>query len=263
MNPYLNRITNIEYSRLPGWAGNSENHFRKAVRDGFDGLKADMRLTSDGEIVLCHDPGYTFDAAGRITQFDENSYRPIHDMKLSEVLGLQFDTPETDGTYYGPCTLDTMLSICKENDMIPYLTNRHEDWRIKTAERMAELLNKYGLAEKAIMNLYSGDPETMKAIRTYLPDPAACDTKHEEDLFSREMIDRSAQEGYRIICLCHRSSAPVTKELTEYARSKEICIWEWGMTTEEDVKRYLDLGVTGFQMYTREVTNAVIRNMGY
>jgi len=262
-NRFLNRITNIEYSRLPGYAGNSELHFRKAAEDGFDGLKADMRLTKDGEIVLCHDPGYTLDSFGRITAFDQKNYKEIHDMDLSAIMQLEFDTPDDKGSYYHPCLLDTMLSVCREYDLIPYLTNRHEPWRLKTAERMAELLDKYGLTEKAVMNLYAGNPDTMKAIRTVIPDADACDTKHREELFSKEMIDESSAEGYRIICLCHFSEAPVTGELIAYAAERNISIWEWGMTSEEDVRRYLNLGVRGFQMYTRDVTNQVIRNMGF
>jgi len=262
-NRYLNRITNIEYSRLPGFAGNSELHFRKAAADGFDGLKADMRLSKDGEIVLCHDPGYTFDVYGRITAFDKDNFTEIHDLELAQIKKLEFDTPDENGRYYHPCLLETMLKICREYDLIPYLTNRHEDWRQQTAAHMAELLNKHGLTEKAIMNLYAGDPETMKAIRTYIPYADACDTKHREDIFSKEMIDESAAEGYKIICLCHFSDSPVTKELIGYAEKNGISIWEWGMTTKEDVLKYLQAGVKGFQMYTRDITNSVIRNMGF
>ena len=128
---------------------------------------------------------------------------------------------------------------------------------------MFSLLEKYALTGKAIMNLYAGDPDTLRAIKKYIPEPVACDTKHDYDIFSEEMIDASKEAGYSIICLCHFSPSPVTKELVEYARSKEMCIWEWGMTTEAEGKLYLDIGVSGFQMYTREVTNSVIRGMGY
>lgn len=259
----LNRVLNIEYSKLPGAAGNSELHFTMAAEAGFDGLKADMRLTKDGEIVLCHDPGFSFDSAHRITVFDHSNYTEIHDMLLNDVLSLEFDTPDPNGNFYHPCTLDRMLSICKQYSLIPYLTNRHENWRQETACRMTELLEKYDLKNSCIMNLYSGDPDTLNAIRMYLKDPIACDTKHDYDSFSEKMINESRDAGYRIICLCHRSTAPVTKELTEYAASRGISIWEWGMTEPEDVKRYLDLGIRGFQMYTRSIPNAVIRSMGY
>lgn len=262
-NRYLNRITNIEYSRLPGFAGNSELHFLKAATDGFDGMKADMRLSKDGEIVLCHDPGYTFDAEGRITVFNKDNFTEIHDLELAQIRELEFDTPDESGNYYHPCLLDSMLRICRDNDLIPYLTNRHEDWREETAGHMFKLLEKYGLTDKAIMNLYAGNPDTMSAIRKFIPNADACDTKHREDVFSKEMIDESAKEGYKIICLCHFSDSPVTKELIGYAEKKNISIWEWGMTTAEEVRKYLELGVKGFQMYTRDVTNAVIRNMGF
>ena len=259
----MERILNIEYSRLPGAPGNTELHFRMAAAAGFDGLKADMRLTKDGEIVLCHDAGYTFDRDHRITEFDADSHTAIHDLTLKEILELEFDTPAENGDPIHPCTLDTMLSVCKENRLIPYLTNRHEEWREETAERMAFLLRRYGLENGCIMNLYPGDPRTMKAIRRVLPDPVACDTKHDYDLFSEQMIEDSAAQGYRIICLCHRSTAPVTKELVSFTFRKGIRIWEWGMTEPEEVKNYLDLGIGGFQMYTRKVTNSVIREMGY
>ena len=65
-NPFERKIMNIEYSVLSNFhgqgslAGNTEMHFRKGIEEGFDGFKADMRLSSDGVIILCHDAGYTF-----------------------------------------------------------------------------------------------------------------------------------------------------------------------------------------------------------
>ncbi|MDO4488638.1 MAG: glycerophosphodiester phosphodiesterase family protein [Eubacteriales bacterium] len=262
---YDNRITNIEYSRLPGRNPNSMPHFLKSCEDGFDGLKADMRLTKDGEIILCHDEGYMLNAEGRITLFDEDhpeKAMKIRDLTLKEIMELRFEDKD-NGEDVRPCTLDEMLGLCEKKGMIPYLTSRHETWREETSHRMGELLKKHGLTDIAIMNLYPGNKDTLAAINKYCGEMIACDTRREEHMFSKEMIDESADAGYKIICLCHFSEAPVTKELVDYARSRGVNIWEWGMTTREDVKHYLELGVNGFQMYTREVTNGVIREMGF
>ena len=68
----------------------------------------------------------------------------IRDMTLEEVLRLEFAAP-FDGQRLSPCTLDTILGLCRKHGMVAYLTLRHEPWREKVAKRMTELIIKHDM----------------------------------------------------------------------------------------------------------------------
>ena len=265
-NPTKRMVMNIEYSSLGDFLGkgnlpgNTEMHFRKSIELGFDGLKADMRLTSDGEIVLCHDAGYTFDDNGKITRFNRENFTPIHDLTLDKVLALEFaDT--FDGEILHPCTLDTMLALCDEYGMVPYLTLRYEPWQPVTAKRMVELILKHNLQHRTIVNLFPGKKEGMDCVAPLLSGLEYSNTRVPDDELTNELIDSSAADGFKIICLCRRHIESVTPEKCQYAASKGIHIWMWASYTLEECAEDLSLGITGFQMYNRLATNSVIAKM--
>ena len=262
--PFTRAVMDIEYSVLARlWGkkdleGNTECHFRKSIALGFDGLKTDMELTRDGEIILCHDPGFTLDANGRITEFTENNYIPIRDMDVRQALALEFADPDDAGQYYHPCTLDTMLGLCEEYGRAAYLTLRPEPWREETARRMAELILAHHMQERTIINLYPGCKEAMDYVNGLIPGLVYCNTREPEDALTTELIDQSAAEGYQIICLCRRMIDTVTPEKTAYAASKGIRVWEWEISSIKDAAFDIARGISGFQMFSRDVTPSVV-----
>ena len=261
--PFERQVMNIEYSVLSNFhdkgilAGNTEMHFRKSLEEGFDGLKADMRFTSDGEIVLCHDAGYTFTPDGKIGAFNRESFTPIRELPLCKVLSLEFEHP-FEGRTLHPCTLDTMLAVCEEMDAIPYLTLRPEPWRPEVAKRMVELILKHNLQRRTIINLFTGNKEAMDTVSALLPGLVYCNTRLGTDALTTELIDSSAADGYQIICICQKMFDTVTAEKCSYAASKGIRIWNWGANSRELAAANIAIGVTGFQMYNREANNAFI-----
>ena len=262
--PFERKVMNIQYSVLPGYRGkwrlpgNSELHFRLSMEDGFDGLKADMRLSKDGEIVLCHDEGYTYNADGRITRFDKNNYEAIHDMPLEKILALEFETP-FKGEYLHPCKLDTMLEICRKTGAVAYLTLRPENWRADTAKRMAELVLAHKMEKRTIINLFVGNKWSVSSCTSCIPNLVYCNTRRGNEPLTRELIDSSATEGYQIICLYFTNQLEsITPELVEYAASKGIRIWNWAVGNREKAEAAIARGVSGFQMCSRDVNNAVI-----
>ena len=265
--PFERGVMNIEYSVLSDFhgreilAGNTEMHFRKSLEEGFDGVKADMRMTSDGEIVLCHDPGYTFNAEGQITRFDREKFVAIHDLPLAKVLSLEFEQP-FEGKILHPCTLDTMLSVCAEMGAVAYLTLRPEPWRPQVAKRMAELVLAHEMKERTIINLFTGQKEAVDCVSALMPNLVYCNTRLSTDPLTRELIDSSAVDGYQVICLYYpKQFETMTPELCQYAESKGIRIWAWGARNREEVAATLASGISGFQMYNREVNNAVIAEL--
>ena len=265
-NPSERRVMNIEYSVLSNFhgrgilAGNTEMHFLKGIEEGFDGFKADMRLTSDGVIVLCHDAGYTFTQDGKIAGFDKNNFVPIHEMSFSRVRTLEFEHP-FEGQVLHPCTLDTMLSLCETHDMVAYLTLRAEPWREETAKRMVESICAHKMQHRTIINLYTGVKEAVDCVSSLLPGLVFCNTTYPDVSLTTELIDLSLTDGYKIICLNLHQLETVTPEKLQYAAGKGIRIWTWGVSNAEECAAHIKQGITGFQMCSRDVTNAVVKEI--
>ena len=262
-NPFERKIMNIEYSVLSNFhgqgilPGNTEMHFRKGLEEGFDGFKADMRLSSDGVIVLCHDAGYTFTQDGKITAIDKNNSTPIHDMPFSKIRDLEFEHP-FEGQILHPCTLDTMLALCEKHDVAAYLTLRDDPWREEVARGMVKLIRARNMERRTIINLFTGVKEAVDYVSSLLPGLVYCNTQYPDVPLTTELIDLSAADGYKIICLNNRHLETVTPEKHQYAASKGIRIWTWGVSKAAECAAHIAHGVTGFQMFTRDVTNAVI-----
>ncbi|MBQ7649678.1 MAG: hypothetical protein IJS15_01900 [Victivallales bacterium] len=265
-HPFERKVMDIAYSVLGHFCnwdcpeGNTEMHFRKSIERGYDGLKADMRLTKDGKVVLCHDPGFTLDAEGRITFFDSNNYVAFRDMTLEQTLDLEF-AAAYEGQRPKPCTLDTLLALCRENNLAAYLTLRPEPWREETARRMVESIVAHDMQGLTIINLYPGCVEAKDFVSSLLPGMVYCNTRLPEDALTTELIDESAAQGYKIICLCRRKIETVTPEKCHYAASKGIHVWVWEATNAQEVASDIARGVTGFQMCSLDVTVSVINEI--
>ena len=265
-NPFERKVMNIEYSVLSNFhgqgflAGNTEMHFRKGLEEGFDGFKADMRLSSDGVIVLCHDAGYTFTQDGKIAAFNKENFTPIHDMPFSKIRDLEFEHP-FEGQILHPCTLDTMLALCEKHDVAAYLTLRPEPWREEVAQRMVELVRAHNMERRTIINLFTGVKEAVDCVSSLLPGLVYCNTQYPDVPLTTELIDLSAADGYKIICLNNRHLETVTPEYHRYAASKGIRIWTWGVSKAAECAAHIAQGITGFQMCSRDVTNSVIAEM--
>ena len=262
-HPDDSKVMDIEYSVLGEFynfscpEGNTELHFRKSIEYGFDGLKADMRFTRDGEIVLCHDAGFTLDADGRIGRFDRGNFVAIRDMPLEEVLRLEFAAP-FDGRRLHPCTLDTMLGLCRKHGKVAYLTLRPEPWREEVAQRMTELIVKHDMQRQTIVNLFPGCKEAMDSVEKLLPGLVYCNTRRPGDALTEELMDDSAEQGYKILCLCRRMIDSVTREKCRYAARKGLHVWIWDTENAKECAYDLAKGITGFQMFSKDVTPAVI-----
>ena len=78
---------------------NTLEAFQAAVDAGADGIELDIQLTSDGEIVVCHDE--TIDRTSEGTGF-------IKDMTLAQLKELDFSRTHPE---HGPCRIPTMREV--------------------------------------------------------------------------------------------------------------------------------------------------------
>lgn len=268
--PFERKVMNVLYSissspkyKIHGrlW-GNTEMHFRKGMESGFNAFKADMRLSKDGEVILCHDEGFTYSPRGRITRFNKNKYEMIHDMPLEKILKLRYG-----GTFMKKplqtCTLDTMLSLCEKYGKVAYLTFRPDPWREGVAKRMTELIVKHNMQNRTIINLFWSSAKRPKdMISKYLPGLVYCHTLRGNVPLTKKLIDQSAADGFQIICLYYKNQIDaITPELCQYAAGKGIRIWCWGVGSKEAIAKCIAKGVSGFQNSAMDINDAVIDEM--
>ena len=158
-------------------------------------------------------------------------------------------------------TFTAMLALCEIHDVVAYLTLRAEPWRTEVAQKMVELIRAHKMELRTIINLYTGVKEAVDCVSSLLPGLVYCNTKYPDVQLTTELIDSSAADGYKIICLNNHQLETVTPEKHQYAASKGIRIWTWGVSKAAECAAHIAQGITGFQMCSRDVTNSVIAEM--
>lgn len=245
------QILNVLYSVIPGIPGNTEAHFLDGIQRGFNGLKADIRITSDGGLVLCHDAGYTFDNSGRIILFDQQNYTPIRNLSLKEVLALDF-AEKVDGEYIHPCSLDRFLELCKEYGVLPYITPRWDGDQNNTLPELYRVLRKYNLEHSSIINLFTGSSAWSRIIKDIDSTLLCCNTLRTDTSLTEQIIDDTSEWGCNYLCINYDCFSTITPSLIKYANSKRIRVWCYRIHTKEEYFKCVEAGLVGFQNYSRD-----------
>lgn len=152
MRYWIQSEKNIFVAAHRGWCAkypeNTMAAFRAALELGVDQIETDVRVTKDGELVLIHDAtvdrttnstgivfDYTFE---EIRQLDAGQGEKIP--TLIELMELVKDHPTL--------TLDIEL---KE-----YPTEGREELAYSVCDRVLEILDRYGFADRCVVNTFSG-----------------------------------------------------------------------------------------------------------
>ena len=164
-NKFGRTIMNTAYSGIRLAPINTAEHYHLAAHLGFNALKGDVRITSDGQLVMCHDWGFTLDENGRIGPYNRNNDIKILDMTFRQVMALEYAADfDVMGHYARVCTFDTFVRICKEQGMICYATLRND--RIPEVVRgVLDTLRKYHMTEHCVINSFT--LETLREVRKY------------------------------------------------------------------------------------------------
>lgn len=111
----------IAYSSIGRKPINTIEHFIDCAENyGYNGLKCDVRPTSDGELICCHDAGFSFDGNGKITTYNASDATMIHDVTAATCIGYEFATGEH------PCLVGDYLAVCRKYGKVAYITIRNE-----------------------------------------------------------------------------------------------------------------------------------------
>lgn len=211
----------VAYSSIGRKPINTVEHFTDAAENfGYNALKCDLQPTSDGELVCCHDEGFTFNADGYITTYDSNNQTLIHDVTAAACLGYSFRTGEH------PCLVGDYLNVCRKYGKVSFITIRSDYMDVVIPKLLAEL-KKHNMMYSTIINSmdYNSLVEWRKRDQTVMINYTMY---HKLDL-TESYIDRAVELGYCSMCnfsLTTTSDRPLNTAALEYAAENGIRVGE-------------------------------------
>ena len=258
-NRIHNEILNVSYSKLFDidipW--NSAEVFECACKLDFDGIKGDVTPTKDGKLVMCHDAEFWFDENGRVYEPGNTGVyeKKICEMTYEECKQLEYATEAAKnhlGYYAKVAGLEDMISICHKYSKFPYITVRDTEIDM-CVDEVYELLSKYNLTDKCIINSFSLD--TLKAMRKKDENIYLSQVQDLNITLTKAMIDDAVELKNCMICAfwsvkdkqmfddMYEKSA----EAIEYAKEKGVILYLAHGADKESYKTGLERGFKGFQ----------------
>lgn len=162
---WWNKFLAISYSDIGVAHTNSLETFVSAGHFGFPVCKGDVRPTSDGKLIMCHDGGFTFDGNGRITVYNSSDRTLIHNITHDTAMEYEYAGQESaseNNHYQKVCDIDDYLQTCKQYGMIAFITAR-EDYISTVCTELINALKRNNMLDRAIINSYTA--QTLSYIR--------------------------------------------------------------------------------------------------
>ena len=127
--------------------------FRAAVEMGCDAIETDVRMTKDGHLILIHD---------RDVERTTNGKGFVDEMTLEEIRALDAGGWK-DSRFAGEPipTVEEFLEYVSKTDLLinwelkEYPRDFGEERAYATVDALVELIDKYGMASRSIMNSFS------------------------------------------------------------------------------------------------------------
>lgn len=205
--------------------------FRKAWKEGADGIEGDFYLSADGEVVCIHDDT-TKRTAGRKLQVKKST--------LAELRALEY------GAWKDPSFKGEKIPVLSEIlDELP--DGKWFFLEIKDTPRIVKPIAEILAQKRPNKNklvLISFSKEVVKACRETMPEYRSCLISSLKDFSKRGRSDSylaelewSGAQG-----LLFKESAPVTKEWLAKASGKNGLLMAWTVDTKETALRATSLG---------------------
>lgn len=234
----------------PEFPINTLEHFKNVAENyGYNTLKCDVRPTLDGELILCHDAGFTFDGSGYITTYDSNNQTLIHDVTAETCLNYMHQTGER------PCLIGGYLDICRKYKKVAFVTIRDEYMDVVIPKVISEL-KKHNMLYSTIINcmtyssLVKWREQDNEVMINY--------TMNHGDPIDRGVINRAARLGYCSVSgfsLPNRGDYAITGSVApmafcdfEYAREKGVRVFEAIAYIDGSPEKCFELGYDGCQI---------------
>ena len=227
----------IAYSQIDGTPINTVAHFTNAATNyGYNALKCDVRPTSDGELICCHDAGFTFDGSGFITTYDSANQTLIHDVTAETCLGYSFKTGEH------PCVVGEYLKICRKYGKVAFITIRDEYMDV-VIPKLLEELKIHNMMYSTIINCMTYN--SLVTWRTLDKDVMVNYTLGYKVAVDKTAIDKAVALGYSSLCAFSLTSSqvdPVESCDFEYARECGVRVGQAIAYAEGSPEKCFDIG---------------------
>lgn len=211
----------ICYSGINRKPANTVEHFTDAAENfGYNVLKCDLQPTSDGELICCHDEGFTFDSSGYITTYDSSNQTLIHNVTAATCMGYSFRTGEH------PCLVGEYLDVCRKYGKIAFITIRAAYMDV-VIPKLLEELRIHNMTYSSIINSMSY--ESLVQWRQQDRSVMVNYTLNFGAEVDRAKIDRAVGLGYCSLSGFSLSSASTDPSAAcdfEYARANGIRLLE-------------------------------------
>ncbi len=229
MKPLIDKTLILAHRGASGYMPeNTMEAFELAVKMGADGIELDVHFTSDGEVVICHDP--------KIDR-TSNGQGLILDYTLAELKAMDFGYHFYDGQRKGikiP-TLDEVYELVAPYDMLVNVEIKSADPQmIKACDTIAK---RHGMKERLIYSSF--DHFQIKRMKELDPNAFIA------PIYSINMLN---PWNY---CLDINAGAAHPKQtqiklIDDYVKNchdRGVRVHTWTVNTEEDMRFLLDEGV--------------------
>lgn len=251
-------VLNISYSKLTDIPVpfNTKELYDIACKKGFDAIKGDVTPSSDGKLIMCHDPFFYVDKKGRVLEPGCTSDKKIMiaDMTVKECVNLEYAL-ESSYEYFGyhprVALLEDLISVCNDNNKIPYITVRDKNIQ-SCIDEVYNLLHKYNMGNRAIVNSFTFD--TLECMRKKDSDTMLSYVQKLNTVLEKQSIDEAVYLGNCVVCVFWFRDAQQSQNLYEkskdaicYAKEKGVTLHLAAIEDKEYYKWGITHGFKGFQ----------------
>jgi hypothetical protein len=235
----------IAYSSIADDAGskNTLEHFEYCCKSGFNAIKGDVRITADGELIMCHDAGFTLNENGYISTYHRLNCTPIRAMTNSACLALRHE-----GTLNSVVDFDAYIRTCKKYGKVAFITIRDE-YIDEVTKRVLAVLDKYHYRRMSIVNSFTY--ESLQTVRTADPEMMLSWVQKASAVMTKTMVDGCDDLGNCVLCMYHFPNKgefdAIDRDVLEYAVRKDIRVYE-AIVPSDKVEKLIEYGFAGAQI---------------
>ncbi|KAK9766693.1 hypothetical protein K7432_004054 [Basidiobolus ranarum] len=215
------------------WPENSLLSIAQAIKDGADGLEGDLHLTSDGEIIVMHDPTLdrTTNGTGKVKERPWNGYIDGLTSKKEPHVGI-------------PRCIDILRFLTEEgNEKVWWnvdikMDNSPRALFSKFAQLMKDHFPNHDFSSQIILGLWH--PKFLPAADEFLPTFSRIHIGFSLDI-ARQHFPPSTVDGYSINFMI--LTTPLGREFVKDMQAQGKAILVWTVNDEVETRECVKLGV--------------------
>lgn len=217
--------------------------FIMAARMGADGIETDVHLTTDGEIVICHD-----DVLDRVS----NGTGPVCEKSLAQLRELDFSAGKEGYRDTGIVTLRELYAFAKDTDLFINVEMKYSGTRWdETNEKTAAIAGEFGMENRVLYSSFK--PEPLLKLKKLVPSQVA--------LLYSESIERpwelARERGFA--ALHPRFDLIRAQNMPEACRAAGIRLHPWTVDAPADIRTAYESGVDALITNTPDVALKIRR----